>query len=163
MTILRCFDPIDSALPWDKRQSKPPDSLDAMLSANQLVLGHVTSSTFLNSIRQQGLVPDLHKQRTVDDGVPSDATSVYLRATWDSLYAERAVTQHGGSPIVVVVCVSRTALEPDEAVFAPTDAKTLPLNVRLYHSLCSGACKHQGAIPSDDILGIYDESAAELF
>ena len=58
MTVLYCFDTVDSTRSWDNQRSKPPGSLDALLAANDLVLGHVTSSTFLDKIRQDGLVPD---------------------------------------------------------------------------------------------------------
>jgi hypothetical protein len=61
-----------------------------------------TSSIFLDSLRWNGLLPDTNKERTGEDGVPSDSESVYLCSSFDRFYLRRAVERFRGSGIMVV-------------------------------------------------------------
>ena len=151
---LKCFHKSDSQRDWSSSRSRPPRSREELDSATEVILGHFTSSIFLENILQHGLMPDIHKERAVDDRVPSDNESVYLTATYDRLYPERAVVHHGGRPIVVEVLVDRRSIVADEGALSPHDLATCAADEALYLSLCLGACKHPGPIPLASILSI---------
>jgi hypothetical protein len=158
-SVLKCFDPSDAARDFSNFRSRTPQSLEELVRHCHLVLGHFTSSTFLDVIRGRGLFPDFSKERAVEDYAPSDAGSVYLTARFDRFYLHRAVENHGGDGIIVVVKVERSALLPDESYLSQGDRRTLPLDHQLYQSLCLGAGKHPGFIAPAKFLGIYDDGA----
>lgn len=135
---------------------KRPHSTEELLSYTHLVLAHFTTSLFLDSIRQRGLIPDPKKERSIDDGVPSDHVSIYLSTHYERFYLQRAIQYHGGEGIIVVVQVARTAVAPDESALSEIERTIHPIDTQLFLSLCFGACKHPGAITLDKIIGIYD-------
>lgn len=149
MTI-RCFDPTDHGRDWSSYRSRPPDTRQELESATHLILGHFTTSTFLDSILQHGLIPDSSKERAMDDNQPSDTESVYLTAMYDRFYQDRAVEHHGGEAIVVEVLVERASLVADECSL-PLAFQTRPPEEALFLSLCCHAqsCKHRGPIPPE--------------
>ena len=161
--ILQCFHQSDFARDWSNRVSRGPRNRAEFDAANQFILGHFTTSTFLPSIMKHGLTPDTHKERAVDDRVPSDSKSVYLLTIYDSLYMERAMKRHGGEAISIEVRVKKSALSPDEGQLSPHDLATVDAGEALYLSMCSGACKHHGAIPFTNILSIYYADGAVLY
>ena len=130
-----------------------PSGREIFDEATEFILGHFTSSSFIGSILENGLVPDADKERAVDDRVPSDRTSVYLAASYDPFYFRRAVENHGGEGILIEVLAFKKNLLPDEA-WIPSDSQT-DWALDLYKSMCGGVCKHRGRIPLSHILSIY--------
>jgi len=152
--VVKCFHRPDCQRDSSWPKSGPPQTQEEFENATEFILGHFTSSSFLDSILKHGLIPDTRKERCVDDRVPSDNESVYLTARYDQLYSERAVKAHGGKPILVEVKVDRNSIYADEsALTSGTLANSTPTDA-LYLSLCYGACKHYGSIPLSDILSI---------
>ena len=151
---LQCFHISDSQRSCSNYKSKAPQSREEFDSVTEFILGHFTSSSFLDKILKEGLLPDPHKERAIDDRVPSDSKSVYLASTYDWSYAERAVQHHKGKAIVIDVLVERQSVVADESSLSPNDLVTCDSDTALYHSLCLGACKHPGAIGLSSILSI---------
>lgn len=158
----RCFDPLDARRNMDTYRSQQPRTRDELFSYSHLILGHFTSSTFLPSILTNGLQPDHDKQREIDDRVPSDAESVYLCARYDRLYIPRVINHRGGSGIAVVVTVPVASLAPDESVLNPVQCGQHPPDIQLFLSLCFGACKHPGVIPTTSFVGIFDTDGNQI-
>jgi len=131
--------------------------------ASQFILGHFTTSAFLPSILKDGLTPDEHKERAVDDNVPSHKKSVYLLTAYDRFYMRRATDHHGGEPISIEVCVDKSALSADEGQLSPRDLATLGAEDALYVSMCGGACKHVGNVPLASILSICDAHGTIIY
>lgn len=131
--------------------------------ATEFILGHFTSSTFISSILEHGLLPDVEKSRAIDDRIPSDSESVYLATTFDRSYVDRAMRHHGGEGIAVEVQVFRSALFADEAQSAPATLEQNSPEIALYLSMCGGACKHKGPILLSQILSITDFHGSELY
>jgi hypothetical protein len=123
-------------------------------SASEIILGHFTSSKFLASVKTNGLIPDIKKERAMDDTPPSDETSVYLRTTFDRFYMNRAVKFHGGEALIIEVKVPRRTLRADEAWIAPDERPIRDASEALYRTMCGGQCKHLGAVVPDQILSI---------
>lgn len=143
--LIECFDPFDFKRDFFTRRSREP-SLQEMKNAKYIVLAHFTSSVFLEEIKKQGLIPDIFKKRVVQDGLPSDTECVYLSAKLDKFYINRALENHGGTALIVVVKVELTSLEADENTITPSRINNLSPNEILYESLCLGQCKHKGKI-----------------
>lgn len=160
---LECFDVADFALNFYSRRSRPPSSLEELNQATHLVLVHITTSTFLESIRIHGLLPDFHKERRVDDNLPSNSTHVYLGCRLDSYYFGRAEKHRGGKGIAVVAEVERALLDPDDSgrvgpTPITTEQATEPHDVMLYKSLCFEGCMHRGVILPSRFRGIYNRA-----
>ena len=109
--ILRCFYPSDVRRGSAQYLSRPPRNRAELDSASEIILGHFTSSKFLASIKTNGLIPDIKKERAMDDNLPSDETSVYLLTTFDRFYMNRAVKFHGGEALIIEVKVPRRTLQ----------------------------------------------------
>ncbi len=154
--LVHCFHSGDVVREFFSYQSGPPRDEKEFLSATEFILGHFTSSFFLSSILEHGLLPDVEKTRATDDGVPSDSKSVYLATTFDRYYLRRAVERHRGEGLVVEVQVFRSALLADESQSASANLEQASPDEALYLSMCGGACKHRGLIPSSQILSITD-------
>jgi hypothetical protein len=154
--LLRCFHQSDFDRNWSNYLSRCPRNRAEFDAAIQFILGHFTTTTFLSKILKYGLMPDEHKERAIDDNVPSDSTSVYLATTYDRYYMNRATCHHGGEPISIEVRVDKTALLADEGQLSPQHLATLDPEEALYVSMYGGACKHRGTVPLKDILSICD-------
>ena len=161
--LVRCFHPGDALLEWSTFKSGLPIYEKEFPLATEFILGHFTSSAFLPSILEHGLLPDVEKSRAVDDRVPSDSESVYLATTFDRYYVDRAAKHHGGEGIAVEVQVFRSALFADEGQLAPATLEQNSPEMALYLSMCGGACKHKGPILLSQILSITDFHGSELY
>ena len=161
-SVLQCFDVLDVTRNVATHKSKAPCSFDVLQRYSNLILGHFTSSVFLSSIRKNGLCPDDKKQRSIDDGLLSDNSSIYLSARFDRFYLDRAVTNHGGSGLIVVVRAPIDQLRPDVNALSESERNCMPFEHQLFSSLQFGACVHRGPILLNRILGIYDERAVAL-
>lgn len=161
--LIECFDPFDLKRDFFTRRSREPRSLQEMKNAKHIVLAHFTSSLFLEEIKKQGLIPDTYKKRAMQDGLPSDTECVYLAVKMDTFYINRALENHGGEALVVVVKVELSSLEADENTIAPLRIKNLSRDEMLYESLCFGQCKHRGVIPPSRILGIYNGNGSKIW
>ena len=155
-SVIRCFFPDDARRSWADFKSSAPRNPEELASCSEVILGHFTSSTFFESIDRDGLVPDIKKERAVEDDLPSDLTSVYLAATFDRFYLKRAVKNHGGAGLIVVVRVDIRSLLADDASLKPADLG-LSSKQQLYLSLQFGSCKHRGPIERSRVIGFYDE------
>ena len=160
---LKCFHRSDCSRDYNYYKSRSPKSLDELNTATQMILGHFTSSSFLDGIAREGLIPDTGKVRAIDDRVSSDDASVYLTARYDLVYLTRAVANHGGRPIVVEVLVDCSALVADEGALSPADAALAKPDEALYLSLCLGSCKHSGPIPLSAILSITEADGTMIY
>lgn len=163
LTALRCFYPDDLKREWSYHLSRPPQSRAEFDQARQFILGHFTSSTFLDRIPKEGLAPDTKKERVIDDNLPSDPESVYLLATFDRFYLHRAIKHHGGRGIMIEVAVERRQLTADEGQINPFVRSTVDAEEALYLSLCGGACKHRGGVAVKNILSIHDMDGTQLY
>ncbi len=161
--LLKCFHQSDFARGWSNYLSRGPRDRAEFDAATQFILGHFTTSTFLPKILKDGLTPDAHKERAVDDNVPSDITSVYLATTYDRFYMKRAMQHHGGEAISIEVCVDKATLSADEGQLSPRDLATLDPVDALYVSMCGGACKHRGNVPLKNILSICDAHGMVIY
>lgn len=164
MTI-RCFHVDDCMREWSSYRSGPPRTREELMAASHLILGHFSTTTFLDSILSHGLIPDYRKERVIDISVPSDAESVYLTAMYDRFYGKRAVEHHGGSPIVVEVIVSLDSLLADESAVSPAALAGSTPEQALFLGLCtsSQACKHKGPIPLSQILSISHIDGRQIY
>jgi hypothetical protein len=160
-SVLHCFDPADLRYDTLTMRRQPPHSIEELWSSTHLILAHFTSSVFLSSILEDGLLPDSGKHRAIDDGLPSDPMCVYLSSRVDRFYFRRAIEHHGGEGIVILVEVDRTSLLPDECAVGTMYA-TQPLDMQLYFSLCFGTCKHVGPIPTTSFLGSFSANGVAL-
>jgi hypothetical protein len=161
--LLRCFHQSDFDRDWSNYLSRGPRNQAEFEAATQFILGHFTTTNFLSRILEHGLMPDEHKDRAVDDNVPSDSTCVYLATTYDRFYINRATRYHGGEPISIEVRVDKTALLADEGQLSPRDLATLDPEEALYVSMCGGACKHRGTVPLKNILSICDAYGSIIY
>jgi len=161
--VLRCFYPDDFQRRAPHYLSRGPRSRAEFDAAHQFILGHFTSSNFLERILTDGLVPDTYKKRAVDDNLPSDTNSVYLLTTFDRFYANRAVKHHGGHAIIIEVLVERRRLSADEGQISAFVLPTVDSEEALYLSMCGGACKHHGVIVIENILSIHDMYGRESY
>jgi hypothetical protein len=153
--ILRCFYPSDVKRRFGQYFSRPPGDRAELDSASEIILGHFTSSTFLQSITTNGLLPDKAKQRVMDDNLPSDGSSVYLSTTFQRFYMERVVRFHGGKALIIEVRVRRSALTADEEWLEPAERPECDADEALYRTMCGGSCKHIGSVLPDQILSIW--------
>jgi hypothetical protein len=156
--LLRCFDSTDFERDWSTSRSCEPRSLAHFASSSEFILGHFTSSVFLDAILSEGLTPDPKRERSVADGLPSDSHSVYLASTFDRYYLKRAKEHHGGTPICIEVQVLRRMLTCDESLIPPDQLKNMSEDEALYRSLCTGGCKHRGPIAISSILSVWGEA-----
>jgi hypothetical protein len=163
LNVLECFDPLDLKRDFFNRYSRPPRSLDEMKNARYLILGHCTSSRFLEEIKRIGLVPDYRKERGINDGLQSDSDCIYLLVGLDKYFLNRAILHHGGEGLVICVKVELGLLEADENTIIPSYHKHLPSEEQLYVSLCGNQCKHKGPIKAEQILGIYLEEGTKIW
>ncbi len=161
--VLKCFHQSDFARDWSNYLSRVPGNRAEFDAATHFILGHFTTSTFLPNILKDGLTPDEHMERAVDDNVPSDNTSVYLAATYDRFYMKRATKYHGGEAISIEVLVNKASLSADEAWVGPQDLATIDPDEALYRSMCGGACKHRGKVPIENILSICDAHGTVIY
>lgn len=159
---LRCFDATDGSKDFFSRLSKPPKSRSEFDHATEFILGHFTSSAFLESILQYGLIPDTENSRSTNDRLLCDKSAVYLTTGYDKFYAERAVNSHGGRPIVIQVLVNRASLAADENSLNQHDMNACSPDEALYRSMCFGACKHTESISLDAILSISEIDGSVL-
>lgn len=161
--LLRCFHPADHNKDFFARRSKPPPDRAHFDQATEFILGHLTSSVFLESIVSQGLIPDPYKERAKDANLPSDSKAVYLAVTYDSFFIDRAKEHHGGDGLIVEVRVSCSALAADECWVGDAEAAEIGSMEALYRSMCAGACKHMGVIGPEKILSIRDSKGVVHF
>ena len=161
--LIRCFHPRDVFREVLTFKSRLPICEKEFPFATEFVLGHFTSSAFLPSILDHGLLPDVEKSRAIDDRVPSDSESVYLATTFDRYYVERATRHHGGEGIAVEVRVFRSVLFADEGQLQSAALEQNSPEMALYLSMCGGACKHKGPILPSQILSITDFHGSELY
>ncbi len=160
---LKCFDRSDWTRGLYSLRSGPPQSRDDFDRSSEFILGHFTSSVFLESILERGLLPDTEKNRAINDRLPSDCESVYLTARYDRFYAERAVKHHDGEPIVIEVLVDRHSIIADESALSPDELASCTVDEALYRSLCCGSCKHPGPVLLTSILTISDLKGSIIY
>ena len=159
----RCFYADDVLRDWSSYRSGGPSSLNELREAPSLILGHMSSSTFLPSIITKGLAPDTGRERASKDQLYSDPDCVYLLTRFDRFYLNRATQSHGGEPIILEVQAKRSRLVADENALSPARMKDVDQDTALYESMCFGACKHRGPIPPEHILGIFNADGKRLF
>lgn len=161
--VLQCFDPLDATRDSLNIRSRRIKTREELRLYKSIILGHLTSSVFLPSIRSNGLLPDARKERAVNDGVPSYHESVYLCTWLDHFYLNRATENHSGEGIIVVVQIEISVLKPDESALSEVERETLPFEEQLFRSLAQfGACKHLGIIPIEKIIGIYNAQGLRI-
>jgi hypothetical protein len=161
--LVRCFYPEDIRRWWPDYLSSGPKSRAIFDGATEFIVGHFTSSKFLPEILEHGLIPDFHKERAVDDNLPSDNQSVYLLTNYDRYYLERAVKYNGNEAISIEVQVPHLRLRADEGQLSPQTLSTVDQEEALYLSMCRGACKHLGPISPPCILSIHASNGRLLY
>jgi len=91
-------------------------SLEVFKNSDSIILGHFTSSKFLEGICQHGICPPTktkmfsNKDNLFSDG---DEKYIYLSSHFDSFFSENAVKKHGGDEILILVKISPLDLELD--------------------------------------------------
>tara|TARA_Y100000034_G_scaffold117517_1_gene157070 strand:+ start:751 stop:1248 length:498 start_codon:yes stop_codon:yes gene_type:complete len=126
---------------------------------DNLILGHHTSDTFLDSIIENGLLTPAQTGNSFEDGLPSDQSTVYLASTFDNYWLARATEKYGGNGIIVVVEVPRRNLLPDKEGRTLTEDD----NSSLFHSIMRTGCKHKGKINPWNIKEIYNSSGDIIY
>ena len=139
---------------------------DIFEASEELILGHFTSSIFLESILNEGLLPPskTNKYSNFHDAQPGDENYIYLITHYDSFFAQKAVEKYGGEEIVIMVRVKKETLELDNfnnvythwrgvQNFNPRDSN------QLYRTLAGddtfSQCKTSISINPEQILEIY--------
>lgn len=124
----------------------------ALEEEKQLILRHMTSTSFYESINSNGLLIPQETGNVFNDGLPADPGCVYLMPKLeDSYYLNRAVKQYGGKGLIVEVRVDIQRLLPNECILFGAQ-RSLPLLEQLYASLCGDSCKHSGSINRNQIV-----------
>jgi len=138
---------------------------------NKIILGHFTTSTFLNDILKYGLLPPIITSKYSNDDifVSNDAKYIYLTTQYSylamSIISRNAVNKYGGEEIVLVVEVNKEDLELDNlnghyTKQGITDFKDEQL---LYEELtqnpCFSQCRIKKAIRPNQILKIINRAS----
>jgi hypothetical protein len=163
--LMICFNPMDLRLPTYSRNSSVK-SFEDLKTAKNLRLAHFTSSIHINSIIENGLLPNSLSGVQIVDNLKTDPDCVYLSVNLDTSYFSRAIKKFGGKGIVVVVDVDKTNLVADENSLYPDDLKgNFTDEELLFKSLSSmfGACKHRGIIVPKRIIEIYNSKGETSF
>lgn len=84
--------------------------------AGTLVLGHFTTSIFLDKILENGLQPPAKTGKYSNDDmiVPGDEHYIYLAAHYDNVFSKNAVERYGGDQILILIEIDKSALELDD-------------------------------------------------
>ena len=164
--MYKCFFSNDiKKMTWE-RESGLKVSFDAFKKITHLQLNHSTSSVFLKSILEKGLIPNTLSGKQIEDNLSTDPDCVYLSASYDVLYPKRAVGKYGGEGIVITVEVEKELLEADIHSVVPGNdlIKNKTKDELLYESLgyLYGSCKYRGIISPHNIISIYTKSGEKI-
>ena len=85
-------------------------------NSEYIILGHFTTSVFLDSILLDGLDAPINTNKfsNKDMFMDGDEYYIYLTGHFDSLFAENAVKKFGGKKILLLVKVRKKTLELDD-------------------------------------------------
>ena len=134
-----------------------------------VILGHFTSSAFIDSIVENGLLPPVETGFFSNDDMlqPGDENYIYFTSHFDPLYGENAVKKYGGQPILVLVKLSPSILELDDLFNRHTSAGIRLTDLsKIYEELKNpGAAQARTRknIPACDIIDIIDVNTKEKF
>lgn len=84
--VLKCFNPTDIKLSSFDRRSGIK-SIGDYKEASYLQLAHLTTSTHLESIKRNGLLPNSISNYKINDNLQTDSVCVYLSTTLDKYYS----------------------------------------------------------------------------
>ena len=164
MTTLNLF----SFEPYDFSQFNDI-SINDFKQCEYVILGHFTSSAFIDSIMENGLLPSAETKISSNDDLlqPGDENYIYFTSYFDPLYGENAVKKYGGQPILVLVRLSPSILELGDLFNRHTSSgiKLTDLS-KIFEELKNpGAAQARTRknIPASDIIDIIDVNTKEKF
>lgn len=93
-----------------------PISLEEFIQYRYCILYHATSSTLASNIKKEGLLPPriTNTYSNKDLFRDGDEDYIYLSSKIDPVYAQNAVSLHGGLPVVLSVRIEIRKLELDD-------------------------------------------------
>lgn len=162
--IYKCFYPDDLKNKSWEWKSGLGISYKDFEKITHLQLNHSTSSVFLENILEMGLVPNSISGKQIEDNLSTEPEYVYLSASYDSLYPNRAVKKFGGEGIIITVEVEKEFLEADVHSLVPEQTLDKTKEELLYESLryIYGACKYKGTISSHNIISVHTKSGDKI-
>lgn len=129
-----------------------------------IILGHFTTSSFLDSILSNGLKAPINTNyfSNKDMFTKGDEYYVYLTGHFDSVFAENAVKKFGGKKILILVKVNKNNLELDDLMSIYTNKGiSLTCQKTLYETLVISPnmmcqCRTRIEILPEQIIEIFD-------
>lgn len=132
--------------------------------AEYLILGHFTTSKFLDSILTNGIKApvETNNYSNRDMFIEGDKYYIYLTSHFDSVFARNAVAKFCGHEILILVKVKKDTLECDNLENYYTN-KGISLNCQneIYKALVQGKglsyqCRTKVKIPPEQIIEVLD-------
>ena len=136
-------------------------TLEEFINAKYIILGHLTTSIFLDSILQNGLLSPKKTNIYSNDDMLMEGHENYIWLTshLDIVFAQNAVKKHGGEPILILVKIEPHKLELDN-LFNRHSSEGIELNnlSHIYKELQNpGAAQARikEHIPASNIVTVY--------
>lgn len=131
-------------------------------SAKHVILGHFTTSVFLNSILENGIQLSQYTGNSSYKEIfkEDDENYIYLAGHFDRDFSKNAVKKFGGNEILILVKVKRDTLELDDVnnIYSKKGIK-LNSNKDIYNALTQSLfsqCRTKQIILPEQIIGILD-------
>ncbi len=135
-------------------------------SAKYVILGHFTTSVFLNLILKNGIQSSQYTRDTSNKKVfKEDESYIYLVGHYDRVFSKKSVEKFGGNEILILVKVKKDTLELNDVnfVYSKKGIK-LTSNKDIYNALTQSLfsqCRTKENILPEQIIGVLDVEKIE--
>lgn len=133
-------------------------SFDNYLASNYVILGHFTTSVFLEKILDFGLLPanKTNMFSNVDMFENGDDEFVYLAGHFDHAFSENAIKKFGGEEILLIVKTERQKLELDDLLKHHSKQNRDIKDHKQIHKVLTqeifSQCRTKSVIPPENIM-----------
>lgn len=137
-------------------------SYDDYIASKYIILGHFTSSIFIENILKNGLLPAKETNKFSNNDMFSDGDDdfVYLAGHFDHVFSENAIKKFGGEEILLIVKIERNKLELDDLQKQYSrQNKDIQDQKQIYTVLTQeiySQCRTKSIIPPENILHIFN-------
>jgi len=135
-------------------------SFDDYLASNYVILGHFTTSVFLEKILDFGLLPanKTNMFSNIDMFINGDDEFVYLAGHFDHVFSQNAIKKFGGEEILLIVKIERSELELDDLLkHHSKQNRDIQDHKQIYKILTQdifSQCRTKSTIPPENILHV---------
>lgn len=137
-------------------------SYDEYINAEYIILGHLTTSIFLDSILKNGIkAPEYTGNFSNKDMfIDIDKYYIYLAGHFDRVFSENAVKKFGGKEILILIKVKRNTLELDDLNgMYSKQGISLTSNEEIHNVLTQNLfsqCRTKESILPEQIIEVFD-------